>query len=76
MCINTLDESVEKYNNRCHRKIKMKSIYVKTRSYVDSDVENNDEDHRIKDRYHARAPKYKNIFTKYHISFVKRGFCY
>ena len=42
----------------------MKRIDVKTSTYVDSDVENNDKDPKFKVRDHVRISKYKNIFGK------------
>ena len=43
-----LDDAVNKCNNTYLRKIKMKPIHVKTSTYIDLDVENNDEDPKFK----------------------------
>ena len=57
-----LDDIVNKYNNTVHRTIKMKSIDVKDKTYVDSKKEVNDKDSRIK--VGDKISNYKNIFAK------------
>ena len=57
-----LDDIVNKYNNTVHRTIKMKSIDVKDKAYVDSKKEVNDKDSRIK--VGDKISNYKNIFAK------------
>ena len=59
-----LDDIVNKYNNTVHRTIKMKPIYVKDNTYVDSKKEVNDKDPKFKVGDHVRISKYKNIFAK------------
>ena len=44
----TLDDIVNKYNNTYHSAIKIKPVDVKSRTYIDLDIENND-----------KAPKFK-----------------
>ena len=57
--IDQLDEIVHKYNNKYHRKIKMKSVYVKSSMYIDFNKENNKENHK--------TSKNKNIFAKSYV---------
>ena len=40
--INKLDDIIDKCNNTYHRATKMKPIVLKTGTYVDNDVENNE----------------------------------
>ena len=44
MLINKLDDIVNKYNNTYHSTIKMKSVNVKSGTYIDSGTENKDKD--------------------------------
>ena len=46
--IDTLGDIVNKYNNTYHSAIKIKPADVKSRTYIDLDIENND-----------KAPKFK-----------------
>ena len=46
--IDTLGDIVNKYNNTYHSAIKIKPVDVKSRTYIDLDIENND-----------KAPKFK-----------------
>ena len=62
--IDKLDDIVNKYNNKKHRPIKMKPIYVKNNTYVDFGKEVNDNDPKFKAGDHVRISKYKNIFAK------------
>ena len=55
---------VNKYNNTCHSKIKMKPADVKPSTYTDSSKEINDEDPKFKIGDIVRISKYKNIFAK------------
>ena len=57
--VDQLDEIVHKYNNKYHRKIKMKSVYVKSSMYIDFKKENNKENHK--------TSKNKNIFAKSYV---------
>ena len=63
--IDKLDDTVNEYNNTCHRTIKMKSIDVKDNTYinVDKEVNANDPKFKVGDD-HVRISKYKNIFAK------------
>ena len=60
--IDKLDDIVNKYNNTCHRTIKMKPIDVKDSTYINIDKEVNDKDPQFKVDDHVRISKYKNIF--------------
>ena len=42
----------------------MKTIDVKTSTYIDFSVEGNDKDPKFKIGHHVRILKYKNIFSK------------
>ena len=44
MCIDKLDETINKYNNTFHRTIKMKSINVNPSMYIDFNIKNNKEE--------------------------------
>ena len=62
--IDKLDDIVHKYNNKKHRKIKMKPTDVKDNTYIDFGKEVNDNDPKFKVGDHVRISKYKNIFAK------------
>ena len=47
MHINKLDDIVKKYNNTCHRSIKMTPVDVKDNTYIDFKKEVNDKDPKI-----------------------------
>ena len=59
--INILDNIVDKYNNTCHRTIKMKSTGFNSGTYIEFDVENNEKDHKLNVGNHVRILQYKNI---------------
>ena len=48
MCIDKLDDIINKYNNTYHNAIKIKPVDVKTNTYIDSSKEINDKDHKFK----------------------------
>ena len=58
------NDTVYKYNNICHRTIKMKPIDVKANSYAECSVDSNEKDPKFKVGDHVRISKYKNIFAK------------
>ena len=62
--IDKLDDIVNKYNNKCHRTIKMKPLDVKDNTYIDFKKEVNDKDPKFKVGDHVRISKCKNIFAK------------
>ena len=64
MYIDKLNDIVNEYNNSYHSTIKLKLIAVKSSTYIDFDVENNDKDPKFEVSDHVRISKYQNIFTK------------
>ena len=63
VCIDKLDDIVNKYNNTCNITIKMKPVDVMSSKYIDFDKKNNkDPEFKIGD--HVRISKYKSIFAK------------
>ena len=48
VCIDKLDDIVNKYSNTYHSTIKMKPIDVKSKTYIDSSKEINDKDIDLK----------------------------
>ena len=46
--IDKLDDAVGDYNNKYHRTIKMKPVYVKNNTYIDFKKEVNDKDPKYK----------------------------
>ena len=64
VCIDKLDDIVNKYNNTYHRTIKMKPVDVKDNTYIDFGKENNNKDSKFKIDDHVKIPKYENIFAK------------
>ena len=59
-----LDDIVNQYNNTYHRTIRMKLVYIKDNTYIDSNKEVNDKDPKFKFGDHVRIAKYKNILAK------------
>ena len=62
--IDELDDIVNKYNNTHHSTIKMKSVDVKSNTYIDSSEENNENNPKFKIDDIVKISKYKNIFAK------------
>ena len=48
VCIDKLDDIVNKYSNTYHSTIKMKPVNVKSKTYIDSSKEINDKDLDLK----------------------------
>ena len=63
MYVDKLDDIVNKYNNTYHSTIKMKTVDVKSNTYIDSSKEINDKDPKFKISDFVRISKYKNIFA-------------
>ena len=61
---NLLTDIVDKYNNTCHKTIKMKPIDVKNDSVAEYNEGSNEKDSKFKVNDHVRISKYKNIFAK------------
>ena len=64
MYIYKLDDTVNKYNYKCHRTFRMKPADVKSSIYIDFDKKNNKEGSKFKVSDHVIISKYKNIFVK------------
>ena len=64
MHIDKLDEIVTAYNNAYYRKIKIKSVDIKDKTYIDFKKEINDKDPKFKVGDWVTISKCKNIFTK------------
>ena len=62
--INKSDDIVNEYNNTYHATIKMKPIDLKDNTYINTDKEINNKDHKFKVGDRVRISKYKNIFAK------------
>ena len=64
VCIDKLNDIVNKCNNTNHRAIKMKPVDVKPNMYIDFNKENIKEGPKFKVGDHVRISKIKNIITK------------
>ena len=64
MYIDKLADIVSKHNNKYYSTIKMKSVDIKPRTYVNFNKENNNKDSKFKVGDHVRTLKYTNIFAK------------
>ena len=64
VCVDKLDNIVNKYNNTCHRTIKIKPAHVKSSTCIHSGKEINYQDPKFKISDNVRISKYKNIFAK------------
>ena len=64
VCIDKLDDTVNKYNNTYHSRIQMKPVNVKSSTYIDSSKKINNEDPKFKIGDIVRISTYKNIFAK------------
>ena len=62
--IDKSDDTICKFNNTYHIPIKMKPIYVKSSTYVDTSKEINNKDPNFKIGDLVRISKYKNLFSK------------
>ena len=63
LCVDKLDDILNKYNNTYHSTIKMKPVDVKLSTYNDFFKKNKD-DPKFKVCDHVKIAKYKNIFAK------------
>ena len=64
MYIDKLDDIGNKYNNTCHITIKMKPVDVKSNTYTNYAIENNDKNPKFKVGDNVRMKKCKTIFAK------------
>ena len=62
--IDKLDETVYKYNNTYHRRIKIKPADIKSNTYINFSIEINHKDPTFKIGGIDKISKYKNIFAK------------
>ena len=62
--IDKSDHIVNKYNNTCHRTIKMKPVDVRPSTYIKSSKEINYQDPKSKIGDIVRISKYENILAK------------
>ena len=62
--IDLLDDIVHTYNDTYHNTIKIKTVDVKSSTYIDSSNEINNRDPKFKVGDIVRVSKYKSIFTK------------
>ena len=65
MCIDQLDNTVNKYNITCDSTIKIKSVDVKIIKYLDFCIENNDKDPKFKVGDDVRILILFYFFSKY-----------
>ena len=59
-----LDDIVNEYNNTYYTTNKMKRIHLKSSTYFDFGVENDNKDPKVKFDEHARISNYKIFFSK------------
>ena len=59
-----VNDIVNKYNNTYPTTIKMKPVNVKSSTYIDFGIENNDKDPKFRVGDHLRISKYKKGFAK------------
>ena len=52
--IDKVDDIVDKFNNKYNRTIKIKAVDIKSSTYIDFDVENNNKDPKFQVSNHAR----------------------
>ena len=72
MYIDKLSDIVNKYKNKYHIAIKMKSTDTESNTHIAFGVENNDKDPKFEVSYHAKASKYKKKFSKmFHLKLNK-----
>ena len=64
VCIDKLNDIVDKYNNTYHTTIKIKPINVKDNTYINTGKEINNKDPKFKVGDCVRISKYNNIFAK------------
>ena len=65
--IDKLADIVAKYNNKYHKKIKIKSVDVKSGTHIGYGVEHNNKGPKFKVGDHVRISKYNNILAKDYI---------
>ena len=68
MCILSLANKVDKYNNMYHSPFNIKPPDVKSSTYIVSNKENKKEDLKFEVDDHVRISKYESIFAKVFVS--------
>ena len=69
MCIDKLDDIVNKYNNTYRRTIKMEPVDVKPSMYIDFNNENNRKGPKFKVGDNLRISTHKNIFGNVYVPY-------
>ena len=64
LCIDKLNDIVDKHNKTYHSTIKMKPVDVKPSTYIDSSKKLIDENPKLKIGDNAIISKYRNVFEK------------
>ena len=64
VCIDQLDDIVNKYNTTYRSPIKLKTVIVKSITFIDSSKETNDEDPKFETCDIVGISKYKNVLAK------------
>ena len=59
-----VNDIYNKYNNTYPTTIKIKLVNVKSSTYIDFGIENNDKDPKFRVGDHLRISKYKKVFAK------------
>ena len=69
MCIDKLDDIVNKYNHTYYGATKMKNIAVKSTTFIDFNEKNNKEgpEFSVGNHINIRISKYTNIFAKCYV---------
>ena len=67
VCINKIDDIVNEHNNTNHGTIKMTPVDVKSSTYTDFAIGNNDKDPKFEICDHIRISEYKNSFVKAYV---------
>ena len=64
VCVDKLDDKVNQYNNKYHRKIEINPVDVKSNTYINSVKKINNKDPKFKIGDIARISKFKKILQK------------
>ena len=67
VCIDKIDDIVNEHNNTYHGTIKMTPVDVKSSTYTDFAIGNNDKDPKFEICDHIRISEYKNSFVKAYV---------
>ena len=64
VCIDKLNDIVNKYNNKYHKTVEMKSVDVNPSTYIEFNKKHNKIGRKFRVDGNARISKDKNIFAK------------